>query len=140
MIFISTACAVALDGDTLHSANIGDSGFLIIRPPNELIFKSEEQQHVFNMPYQLGYQSSDTPDSAECHSIKVQEGDIVLLCTDGLLDNLEEDTILELVKKEYVQSSYKIDIRRLAQTIVKNAYNISQDPKAITPFGYNARR
>ena len=36
----------------LHSANLGDSGFLVIRK-GEVVHKSSEQQHYFNTPYQL---------------------------------------------------------------------------------------
>lgn len=139
-INFSTACAVSLKGDKVYSANVGDSGFLIIRPPEELVFRSEEQQHMFNQPYQLGYQSSDTPDCADCQTIQVREGDVILLCTDGLLDNLDDEVIVSLVKKEYEASGPNINIKRLAQTICKNAYQISQDPKAMTPFGLNARQ
>ena len=49
-----TACVVALDrtGQTLHTANLGDSGFLLIRK-GKVVHRSEEQQHYFNTPFQL---------------------------------------------------------------------------------------
>lgn len=37
----------------LHSANLGDSGFMVIRG-GKLIFESPSQQHSFNFPYQIG--------------------------------------------------------------------------------------
>jgi protein phosphatase PTC7 len=54
MIGSSTACIILYHRDTsyLHSANLGDSGFAIIRN-NKIIHKSQEQQHSFNQPYQL---------------------------------------------------------------------------------------
>jgi len=36
----------------LHSANLGDSGFLVIRR-GSVVHQSSEQQHYFNTPYQL---------------------------------------------------------------------------------------
>ena len=36
----------------LHSANLGDSGFLVIRQ-GSVVHQSSEQQHYFNTPYQL---------------------------------------------------------------------------------------
>lgn len=50
----STICVVALHRDEkmLYSANLGDSGFLVIRS-GEVIHRSEEQQHYFNTPFQL---------------------------------------------------------------------------------------
>lgn len=37
----------------LHSANLGDSGFMVVRQ-NDVVFKSPSQQHSFNFPFQLG--------------------------------------------------------------------------------------
>ena len=37
---------------TLYSANLGDSGFLVIRD-GRVVHKSHEQQHYFNAPFQL---------------------------------------------------------------------------------------
>jgi hypothetical protein len=40
----------------IFSANIGDSGYLIIRNEGGKLvehYKSEEQQHSFNFPYQV---------------------------------------------------------------------------------------
>ena len=50
----STACIMVLDkkSQTLHSANLGDSGFLVIRQ-GSVVHHSSEQQHYFNTPYQL---------------------------------------------------------------------------------------
>lgn len=36
----------------VYTANIGDSGFLIVRN-GQVVHRSEEQQHYFNTPYQL---------------------------------------------------------------------------------------
>ena len=49
----STACILALEGATLHAANLGDSGFMVVRR-NKVMFKSRSQQHQFNYPFQLG--------------------------------------------------------------------------------------
>jgi protein phosphatase PTC7 len=50
----STACIVTLNREErrVYSANLGDSGFLIIRD-REVVHRSEEQQHYFNTPFQL---------------------------------------------------------------------------------------
>ena len=36
----------------IHSSNLGDSGFLVIRR-GSVVHQSSEQQHYFNTPYQL---------------------------------------------------------------------------------------
>ncbi|KAG9335384.1 hypothetical protein JZ751_005306 [Albula glossodonta] len=50
----STACIVVLDrrSHRLHTANLGDSGFLVVRG-GEVVHRSDEQQHYFNTPFQL---------------------------------------------------------------------------------------
>ncbi len=50
----STACIIIIDNEkqTLHSANLGDSGFLVVRG-GKVVHRSEEQQHYFNTPFQL---------------------------------------------------------------------------------------
>lgn len=51
----STACILILnrDASTVHTANLGDSGFVVVRH-GVVVHKSDEQQHYFNTPYQLG--------------------------------------------------------------------------------------
>lgn len=37
---------------SLFTANIGDSGFVVVRK-GQVVHRSEEQQHYFNTPFQL---------------------------------------------------------------------------------------
>jgi serine/threonine protein phosphatase PrpC len=62
----STACVVVLGNDELKIANLGDCGLSIIRH-NNFVFRTEEQQHSFNFPYQLGTGSIDSPQDAQVH-------------------------------------------------------------------------
>lgn len=74
----STACIVVLHENSLKAVNLGDSGFLIVRN-NEIFFKTKEQQHSFNFPFQLGTGSTDKPEHAELFELDVEENDIVIL-------------------------------------------------------------
>ncbi len=65
-----------------------------------VVFRSEMQSHFFNCPYQLS--SSDVRDATNLAGIMkltdnvavdVQELDIVLGCTDGVLDNLNHEQV-----------------------------------------------
>jgi protein phosphatase PTC7 len=104
----STACVVILnrDNNTLYTANIGDSGFIVVRK-GRIIRKSEEQQHYFNTPFQLslpppGYQAdvlSDQPDSAITDNFPVEDGDVILVATDGVFDNLPQNLLVDELKK-----------------------------------------
>lgn len=59
-----TACLAILRHEELRIANLGDCGISVIRH-NDYIFRSEEQQHSFNFPYQLGTSSPDRPKDAQ---------------------------------------------------------------------------
>lgn len=64
-----TACLAILRHEELRIANLGDCGISVIRH-NDYIFRSEEQQHSFNFPYQLGTSSPDRPKDAQvCRSL-----------------------------------------------------------------------
>lgn len=115
----STACLAFLDGakSMLHVVNIGDSGLILLRrkardaaSPGgrgdyEIVFETQPQWHSFNTPYQLGHDSRnptnlyDSPESGRQHSIRVLEGDVVLLCTDGLLDNLFNKDLIAIINR-----------------------------------------
>ena len=98
------------DNNTLYTANIGDSGFMVVRK-GRIIRKSEEQQHYFNTPFQLslpppGYQAdvlSDQPDSAITDNFPVEDGDVILVATDGVFDNLPQNLIVDELKKVGLQ-------------------------------------
>ncbi|KAF9413301.1 hypothetical protein BGZ94_000777 [Podila epigama] len=96
LIGSSTACLAILRDNELRIANLGDCGVSIIRR-NEFIFRTEEQQHSFNYPYQLGTGSTDSPTDAQVFTVKVESGDIIVMGTDGIFDNLFDEDILEEV-------------------------------------------
>lgn len=55
----STACVVGMQGSgRLFGINLGDSGVRIVRG-GKMLFRTREQQHFFNCPYQLGTDSED---------------------------------------------------------------------------------
>jgi len=85
----------------IKTCNLGDSGYLILRPADpkiEKVFRSTSQQHYFNCPYQTGNHSKKPP-SAQCFSAShdIQLNDLIILGTDGLWDNMFDDEIMSLV-------------------------------------------
>ncbi|PAV62079.1 hypothetical protein WR25_07485 isoform B [Diploscapter pachys] len=100
----STACVLVVHQDSLYSANLGDSGFMVVRK-GKVVAKSQEQVHYFNAPFQLtqppeGFEGfiGDKPDMADTGNLPVEKGDIILLATDGLWDNLSEHLVLDQLK------------------------------------------
>lgn len=110
----STACVLILnhENSTLYTANIGDSGFIVVRG-GQIVHRSEEQQHYFNTPFQLSLPPpgldnvlSDRPESADTMNFPVEKGDIILVATDGVFDNvpmkLLVDTLSEVLHKDWI--------------------------------------
>ncbi|KAK9287570.1 hypothetical protein L1049_015991 [Liquidambar formosana] len=93
----STVLVAYFDGQELHVANIGDSGFIIIR--NGAVFKrSSPMVHEFNFPLQI--ERGDDPSKLiEGYKIDLDEGDVIITATDGLFDNLYEQEIASIVSK-----------------------------------------
>ncbi|KAL1883125.1 hypothetical protein VTK73DRAFT_9492 [Phialemonium thermophilum] len=110
----STATVALLCSDgTLDVANLGDSGFIHLRP-NRVQACSVPQIHAFNTPFQLsvvppgvmrrmaafgGAQLSDLPRDAEVSRHVLSHGDVLIFATDGLWDNLFNQDILRVVSR-----------------------------------------
>lgn len=92
----STACVAALDGEHLLGVNLGDSGLIVIRD-GRIVYRTTEQQHYFNCPFQIGTDSLDTVDAGRPINVKLQHGDWIVMGTDGLWDNVFPTHIVEAV-------------------------------------------
>ncbi len=100
----STACLAALNMQTgkLQLANLGDSGYFLFRS-GKLLRRSKEQTREFNCPYQLGFnpmnivETFDTPELAEVHTLTAEDGDLLVMVTDGVLDNMFDNHVARLL-------------------------------------------
>ncbi|KAL4442488.1 hypothetical protein ABPG77_005072 [Micractinium sp. CCAP 211/92] len=135
----STACILCLENERLHASNLGDSGFMVVRD-GELLFLSPQQQHEFNFPYQIGSPDSmsDTPQVAQRFNVDVRQGDIVVVATDGLFDNVYPDeaaSIVAAAKQERGESA-----QVAAVTLAQFARMRAADPAHLSPFAYGAQQ
>jgi protein phosphatase PTC7 len=134
----------------LYVTNLGDSQVLVLRPENsELVYKTQEQWHWFDCPRQLGTNSLDTPlENAVMDKVEIQEDDVVLAMSDGVIDNLWEHEIIESVvtsirKWESGQGGESRGDRKggagggmrfVADELMKAARSIAKDPFAESPY------
>lgn len=103
-----TVCCAKLVGNNLFIAHIGDSGLLKISSgrPHRLVSTSPQQLR-FNCPEQVSYcdrehyKSLLTEGPRNRHRIKweVQDGDILVMGSDGLWDNLSVGEVTRIVQK-----------------------------------------
>lgn len=83
----------------LYVTNLGDCQVMVVRPKDRsVVFKTKEQWHWFDCPRQLGTNSPDTPnENAVLDKIDIEVGDVVLAMSDGVIDNLWEHEIVEVI-------------------------------------------
>ncbi len=166
-----TAVVCVLNIRELTCANIGDSGFLLIRFADcnspFVLLQSQPQQHTFNTPYQLtklpsaaqiehklqmkgfgpdqiarvvsqfGRQEfcKDAPEAAHLYQTTVQEGDLLIVATDGVFDNMFPEEVLaaiQAVVKGRIYSAVKPE--DIANEIANRAYRKSKSHSEKTPF------
>lgn len=124
-----------------------------------ITYLAQQQLRSFNLPYQLGYYSGpehsgrfETPKDADTASIPVMPGDIVLLATDGLFDNIDLEEIVDLVseweKSQFIDTGFDLrepsasgqaSIDQLAKRLVERAREVSLDKNRDSPFAVLAK-
>lgn len=126
----TTVVAATIDNDNLFVVNIGDSRLYILRDALrqitedhslvEEMVKSGElaKEHVRSHPNKniitraLGIGTDIEPDYFE---VKLQSNDIILMCSDGLTNMLEDAEIEYIIKRE------KDDLAKAGKTLVDRA-------------------
>jgi len=147
LIGSSTACIVMMDRNrqTLHTANLGDSGFMVVRE-GRVVHRSTDQQHFFNCPYQLAIppQESksaavdDRAEDADTASYNLQIGDIILAATDGLFDNMSDKLIVKELQK--LEDENPESLKKMARSLAEQARDLSFDTEYMSPFSKEARK
>lgn len=107
----------------MPAMNMGDSAFMVCRPQAdgsiEKTFRSKEQTHRFNCPFQGGHKCplsrerccvnlclpkyTEKEDLQEEHfNMSVMHNDIVVMTTDGVTDNLYDHEIIDRCLKPFL--------------------------------------
>jgi len=130
-------------------------------PMMTVIERTQEQQHKFGQPFQLSRIPTpneypelvaagktklvqavkaatarglklDEPEHAQTYSFEVEEGDLFILGSDGLFDNLDDTAMLEIVTK--VSEESPEDLPRVAEELAREASRIAATEGVETPF------
>ena len=104
----TTATVAHLHSNRLCGLYIGDSGFIILRE-GVVIYETSESQQGFNYPCQLGRDQDGerigSVSSGTEFSVKVRPGDIVIMASDGLWDNLFTKNIVKIANNVLAANS-----------------------------------
>lgn len=112
----STLCLAAPSrGLKAQTYNLGDSGWAHLRLGGGNLFakdwgehqraqwgvmaRSNPQNHYFNCPVQIGTGSPDNTTMGDSVELSVRPGDVLLLSTDGLFDNLFDHDICNTLRR-----------------------------------------
>lgn len=98
---------VTIEGNTIRSCHIGGTFFYILDcrlfvlrrfKEYRLIYETVDLMHKFNYPYQLAQDQygGDDPRQAICSSLAVRPGDLLILASDGMVDNIFPYEVLNI--------------------------------------------
>ena len=148
----TTACIATIDAahGVMRTANVGDSGFMLVRGDpgkREVAHRSPHQEHEFGRPFQLGHHdASDAPRDAMLTTFPLEPGDVIVMGSDGLWDNLSEGEILAVVEQTLRSTGYQRGVgaesreaaARASGAVVSAAYAASMDKRRTTPYSLAA--
>eukprot|EP01097_Dermamoeba_algensis_P005187 TRINITY_DN3297_c0_g1_i1.p2 TRINITY_DN3297_c0_g1~~TRINITY_DN3297_c0_g1_i1.p2 ORF type:complete len:143 (-),score=39.83 TRINITY_DN3297_c0_g1_i1:142-570(-) len=117
-----------------------------------ITYRSVEQQYSFNFPFQLAHEEKygEKVDNAQASFFVAKEGDLVLLGTDGLFDNVWDHEILNFfsrfdkIKKGKDEKGVFFggegEEKELAKELGIWARELSQKGNRVSPFAAHASR
>jgi serine/threonine protein phosphatase PrpC len=92
------------------------------------VFSTDEQQHWYDCPYQVGTNSTDTPcHDATSHVVNLLPSDTIVFATDGLSDNLWDQEILDEV-------TGKRRVEDIADSLLKRSRTVGEDQYGESPY------
>ncbi|KAI4296335.1 hypothetical protein L6164_036301 [Bauhinia variegata] len=125
----STVLVMHFDGQVLHAANVGDTGFIIIRD-GAVFKKSKPMVHEFNLPFQIS--SSDDPSEIiEEYTIDLNDGDVIVSATDGFFDNLYDQEIASIISKSL---QARLNPQEIAEFLATRAQEVGRSSFTRSPF------
>jgi len=141
----STLVILSVDENkpTIRTSYVGDSGYMIFRQNDQnilqLVHASQEQVKRFNFPYQIG-SVGDSPLTALEYTHEVEDGDIIVVGSDGLFDNMNAEQISDHLMNHTGSTSWNdADLNAAADSLADLAFQYSLDDDYDSPFAKGAR-
>lgn len=150
----TTICAASFDPDTgiLDITNIGDSQLIVVRN-GAVALEIPPGTFAFNAPFQIGFGMYGEPqgeikEQSIEKSLSLDRGDLVIIATDGLFDNVYLEDICKAVisSQEQIDTAAKADspesaasaLKRIAKKLALKAQRQGNDPAYFSPFAKEA--
>lgn len=88
-----------------------------------------------NCPQQVGTNTTVVPSSyAQLYQVTVEPNDVIMLCSDGISDNLWQNEITEVIAHD------NLDLQKKADMLVQNANDKAVDNFAVCPYQLRSPR
>ncbi|KAK4438205.1 putative protein phosphatase 2C 71 [Sesamum alatum] len=130
----STVLIAQLVGQDLHVANVGDSGFIVLR--HGAVYKrSSPMLHAFDFTKQIE-RDDDPSHLVELYRVDLEEDDVIITATDGLLDNLYDQEISSIVVNSLAADK---KLEEIAELLAAKAQEIGRSTSGRSPFADNAQ-
>jgi protein phosphatase PTC7 len=147
----TTACLVSVFKNDigelfLQYANLGDSGFMVVRN-GQVLFRTTDQTHYFNAPYQLAIppkgrtvimnEANDADQFQMGKYLPVQDGDYIIMATDGLWDNIFDEDVIDILTANIKKhNSRHLIVEATCEEMLKrtSAVSINSPRPVLTPF------
>ncbi|CAN6238740.1 unnamed protein product [Urochloa humidicola] len=133
----STAAIVSLAGGSLRWAHVGDSGFAVFRD-GALLLRSRKQQSHFNCPLSLKAEDAGGGVAgAEVGEAPAAAGDVVVVGTDGLFDNVSDDELERIVGMGVAMGFSPLN---MAEVVAAFAHEAARCTYRDTPYSVEKRK
>jgi serine/threonine protein phosphatase PrpC len=137
--------ATLIGTDRASILNLGDCGILVLRD-GQVVFRTVEQQHYFNCPFQL---PSDPPSKGTRSEVAIEADDVFVCASDGVFDNLRDDEITRIVQAAVGKplrdrssspppEKQQWLCKEAAEAVARRAAAVGADKKAASPFAAKA--
>ena len=130
----STAIVGSISDDGfLRVLNLGDSACIVIRN-DKVVTRTREISHYFDCPYQLSLDSPDRPRDGTKLNLELLPGDLIIMGSDGIFDNLSDEAIVEIA------ASGPNRPQAIAKRVSDRSRKVSFNKKAETPYALMAKK
>jgi protein phosphatase PTC7 len=130
----STAVVASIgENGFLQALNVGDSCCMVIRG-GRISAKTREISHYWECPYQLSEDSPDRPKDGTKLNVELIPGDLIVMGSDGIFDNIGDDMLLDLIGKSPTKPA------QLARKICDLSRKQSLDRTSRTPYAKQAQK
>ena len=134
----------------LHTTQLGDSSYAIIRDNKLFAFFTQNNEQLNNIPYRSILTApkqlakvpkrckyikpiQSTPEEAINRKHYLKENDIIILASDGLWDNIYDDDFIDVIDSFFKNNENNfIDVNDMAEHLVYYARYYNKKPDDIT--------